>query len=694
MQETPQYELLSAYLDDQLSSEERARVEQWLAEDAEAQQTLEQLRAVSASLQGLPAAKLGEDLAERVLRAAEHQILAEPTTLAEEKSADTSVESLKPRTLLQRFLSPRAIAWSGIAVAVAILLTIFPYHPEDSGFQVASSTKKDAVADAVIRGPASPTVTNSPMPASGESAEFYFDSNGSKRPAFSTNGNTASGLSSLSDTDHEFTSREAGSSPTHDGLLKRGLTTTDDRKTKRRSHSDQYTGFGVDTPELESQLPDDEKARSGLVKMESKAVVDHRVPAGGVKNNRRSLLVVKCRLTTEAVNKKAFDKALYDNRIDFVDVRPDQKKVATTLAEGVLGVAPNATPDEKSIELDHRRIMAAGGRKPRRSKPKAEKGVKQAEEVASTDRLDQSRKAKEKTTKRLNSLALIPSTGDAEVEVVLVEGTPTQIASTITALQNRSGVWVSLESQQNGSLWGLQEALTNRSFSTASVQPRTTPPAAEQPREEGGRFGTPKSPEPTGAVAGVPSDEPLAEEKDSSIEPPGMAQRLGRLVVNKSRFYGEQELPESATGKPSSEQPTSAVTKPSKPKLGSGQADEQGTEKVGDVIVETNDREHGDEQAAPEQVRYGGQNADKADWLDVPEFWTRYLYSNQFRRHFDASSPDGGQPRVQVFFVLQSPVQSEPPVSAAADASIGPVEDKAASQAATVPAETSPSPEK
>jgi anti-sigma factor RsiW len=61
-------ELLSAYLDDDLSPEERVAVEARLAEDAQAREMLHQLRAVSQAVQGLPQEIVGHDLGESVLQ--------------------------------------------------------------------------------------------------------------------------------------------------------------------------------------------------------------------------------------------------------------------------------------------------------------------------------------------------------------------------------------------------------------------------------------------------------------------------------------------------------------------------------------------------------------------------------------------------------------------------------------------------
>ena len=68
-------ELLSAYLDDELTPEERARVEERLAADPAARQLLDELRAVSRAMKDLPPATLGADLRETVLRRAERAML-------------------------------------------------------------------------------------------------------------------------------------------------------------------------------------------------------------------------------------------------------------------------------------------------------------------------------------------------------------------------------------------------------------------------------------------------------------------------------------------------------------------------------------------------------------------------------------------------------------------------------------------
>jgi hypothetical protein len=77
----PQDELLSAYLDGELSGDELRRVEQLLVDNAEYRQLYEELRALGSSFQALPRYRLAEDLSQRVLRRAEQSLLDGSTGL-------------------------------------------------------------------------------------------------------------------------------------------------------------------------------------------------------------------------------------------------------------------------------------------------------------------------------------------------------------------------------------------------------------------------------------------------------------------------------------------------------------------------------------------------------------------------------------------------------------------------------------
>ncbi len=116
----PETELLSAYLDGELTAAEQAHAEQLLASNPAARQWVEDMRALSHTLHALPRQTLGEDLGPRVLR------LAEQRMLAGAPPAQGAAEPPRPlwRETLRGMLSRRALVWSGLAVAIAVMMML------------------------------------------------------------------------------------------------------------------------------------------------------------------------------------------------------------------------------------------------------------------------------------------------------------------------------------------------------------------------------------------------------------------------------------------------------------------------------------------------------------------------------------------------------------------------------------------
>ena len=110
-------ELLSAYLDGELSADERAAVEARLAADPAARQLLHELRSVSQAVQGLPPKTLGRDLTDEIVRHARDAKIA----------ASPSESSLLGDTLpkITIFGSPRAWIWASLALAAGLLIMFF-----------------------------------------------------------------------------------------------------------------------------------------------------------------------------------------------------------------------------------------------------------------------------------------------------------------------------------------------------------------------------------------------------------------------------------------------------------------------------------------------------------------------------------------------------------------------------------------
>jgi hypothetical protein len=104
-------ELLSAYLDGELSTEEHARVEERLRSDPAARRLVEELRAVSGAVQGLPRETYAGDMQQRVWGAID--------------GADSSVAGrIEPARHDHWAGIRRGLAWSAVAIAATLVLMV------------------------------------------------------------------------------------------------------------------------------------------------------------------------------------------------------------------------------------------------------------------------------------------------------------------------------------------------------------------------------------------------------------------------------------------------------------------------------------------------------------------------------------------------------------------------------------------
>ena len=141
-------ELLSAYLDDELPPDERARVDARLAADPAARLTLEQLRAASQAVQSLPHETVGEDLRESILRRAEAAMLTSNGGAPAGSSASTADEVVSlplPRITIGQ--TRRGWVWAGLALAAGLLIMVLQPGDEPGGElgQVAASKRTESV---------------------------------------------------------------------------------------------------------------------------------------------------------------------------------------------------------------------------------------------------------------------------------------------------------------------------------------------------------------------------------------------------------------------------------------------------------------------------------------------------------------------------------------------------------------------
>lgn len=122
-------ELLSAYLDDELSPEERARVEARLASDPAARQMLDQFRTASQAVKGLPHESVGQDLRESILRRAEAAMLTGGgRSVAAAKKSVSADDTVSLRDSLPRITigqTRRGWVWAALAIAAGIAIMVF-----------------------------------------------------------------------------------------------------------------------------------------------------------------------------------------------------------------------------------------------------------------------------------------------------------------------------------------------------------------------------------------------------------------------------------------------------------------------------------------------------------------------------------------------------------------------------------------
>lgn len=116
-------ELLSAYVDGEVSEQQRAEIESLLEQNPQAQQLVDELQSLSTTLRSLPPVAVGEDLRDLVLARAERAMLVgEPggqpsVTLPPEYSRKPS---------LRRWVGPT------VAIAATLVLALFLPSGEDS----------------------------------------------------------------------------------------------------------------------------------------------------------------------------------------------------------------------------------------------------------------------------------------------------------------------------------------------------------------------------------------------------------------------------------------------------------------------------------------------------------------------------------------------------------------------------------
>ena len=138
MSELSPEELISAYLDGELTPADAARAERLLADDPAMRRLHDELVALSGTLKSLPHDSLGEGFHEHVLRQAERHMLTASTDAqySEPTSAGAAPETSETETRTARWVRP--LMWSVASVAAAlVIMTLFPDEPAPRAVSVA-----------------------------------------------------------------------------------------------------------------------------------------------------------------------------------------------------------------------------------------------------------------------------------------------------------------------------------------------------------------------------------------------------------------------------------------------------------------------------------------------------------------------------------------------------------------------------
>jgi hypothetical protein len=124
-QPTPDFddELLSAYVDSELTARERAAVEERLRTDERARQTLAALQRAADALKALPARRLGRDLTADIWAAIDSQ-RNDSQKVGAQQNDDPAMLTLPPRNAAGSSGKGRGLIWAALAIAAALMLMV------------------------------------------------------------------------------------------------------------------------------------------------------------------------------------------------------------------------------------------------------------------------------------------------------------------------------------------------------------------------------------------------------------------------------------------------------------------------------------------------------------------------------------------------------------------------------------------
>ncbi|MCP3693727.1 MAG: hypothetical protein GY917_16110, partial [Planctomycetaceae bacterium] len=131
-------ELISAYIDGELTSDEQVRVEQALLEDPHSQHLLEDLQALRDRLQAVPRTEPSQDYTQQILRRAERAILTGTSTDTSEE-ATTAVRPANPVAQANQPANLKHLIWASTALAATLMLALLFRSEDQAVYQVSDA---------------------------------------------------------------------------------------------------------------------------------------------------------------------------------------------------------------------------------------------------------------------------------------------------------------------------------------------------------------------------------------------------------------------------------------------------------------------------------------------------------------------------------------------------------------------------
>ena len=285
MNDSYREELLSAYLDNEVTDAERAQVEQWLAESVEFRQLHEELRAMRQELRSLPTHKLDRDLSADVLRRAEREVLS---------GHSTGNGQVTPRSTVaewwSRPKSRRMWFWPALAAAAALLIALVDLRQDAPERQVAREDKL--------------------VSAAGEKSgsELYGQKDGADR----VSGRVMARSAKPADADIADVAPR-GAMPSLDTAIKQVA----EPAAGASPESDTSVSKGAPSPGQGYASPANKSTAAGVGVMNQAGAVKLESNVQSALANRSQLNLIQCEVSPDYLRDKRLDKFLVTNSITY-----------------------------------------------------------------------------------------------------------------------------------------------------------------------------------------------------------------------------------------------------------------------------------------------------------------------------------------------------------------------------------------